>query len=291
MQKLLIALTCLLLSAPFCFAQKAKVVNAESPKELLQAISSNTLIKLKAPRYQLSGLNSLVKTQYVSLEKTQGSTIIRIKGADNLSFEGIAARASKLLSNDPKGPVLIFENCNNLTLTNLEAGHGPNPGTATGGIFVFINCRNLRMNSVRLFGSGTMGLDMSGVQNGTFIDVSIQGCSRGIMQMQNCRELLFQKCRFTNNRQFDLIRLLDSEGIVMEDCLIDLNQTGQGLSSDPYALIHAPAPPGAEQVLITLRRCAIEDNLCQYFTRSGKAVELLECQLNNNIFEKGYDSY
>lgn len=291
MQKLILTLTCLIFSATLGFAQKAKVVTAESPKDLLQSISANTLIKLKAPRYQLSGFNSLVKTQYVSIEKDAGTTLIRVKGVDNLTLEGIADRASKLLSNEQQGPVMIFENCNNLTLTNLEAGHGPAPGTAKGSILVFINCRNLRLNAVNLFGSGTMGLEMSGVQNGTFIEVNIQGCSQGIMQMQNCRELLFQKCRFTNNKQFDLIRLLDSEGIVMEDCLIDLNRTGQGLSSDPYALIHAPAPPGAEQVLITLRRCAIEDNLCQYFTRSGKAVKLLDCQLNNNIFEKGFDSY
>lgn len=271
------------------FAQKT--VNVSNINELIQAIAPNKIIKLKANKFILSNLNINISNPHVNLEPVEDGFRVEIKGVSNLRIEGASERKSKIISNSRYAPILVFNDCDNISIDNIEAGHGSSKGICKGEVLAFHNSKKITLTNTILFGSGTEGLLLNNCTESRFDNVTIRGCTQGILTIRNSSQIDFINCRFTDNRQFDLINIFDSEKITLSNCLIDLNRSGDGSPHNIYALFNAPLTLGMHDPILTLTKCTIEDNYCQYFCRSGNAVKLVDCQLDNNIFEKGYNSH
>ena len=273
------------------FAQAQKTINVSKVDDLIKAIAPNKIIKLKSNKFILSNINRNISNPYVDVIPVGSGLRLEIKGVSNLKIEGNSNRKSKIISNTPSAPVLVFENCDNITIDNIEAGHSPTSLAGEGAIFVFKNSSKITLTNSILSGSSTEGLSLKNCSETRFDNVTIRGCSIGILSIRNSQQITFINCRFTDNQSYDLINVFDSENINFNDCLIDLNKSGDGAAHNTYALFNVPLTPGMYDSTIKLTKCTIEDNHCQYFCRSGTAVKLDDCQLHNNIFEKGYNSH
>lgn len=271
-------------SVSLVLAQKSKNVSVYSAEEFLEAIGSNTNIRLKAKRFLFSEIQAPPSNPNVRLEKVEDGFKIKILDVKNLKIEGEPARKPKLLTNTRYAHVLSFENCENIEITAVEAGHGPGRGYCQGGVFEFIKCNKVFTGNSLLFGSGTEGITLDQVKDAKFSRLTIRSCTYGIMTIRNSFDVSFNDCRFTDNREFDLINIYDSENIKYISCRIDFNQSGSGASYDNYAVINAPLPTGNKREVVTLENCYIEDNDCQYFCRSELATKCEDCVFNNNTF-------
>lgn len=268
-------------------AQKPKTVVVNSTDDFIKEISSNKIIKIKTNKILLSELKGLISNSNVNKEAVFDGDKIVIEDVENLSIIGESSEFVKILTSVRYAHVLSFKNCKNITLENLEAGHAPGKGYCVGGVFEFNNTKKVKIKNSVLFGSGTEGLTLTTVENGTFENVIIRSCTYGIMTLNLCNKLTFTNCRFTDNQEFDLINVYDSEKINFNNCQIDFNQTGSGRDFDAYAIFNVPLSGGNE---ISLNKCTIEDNFSQYFCRSGTTVIVKDCKIENNIFQKGYNS-
>jgi hypothetical protein len=219
-----------------------------------------------------------------------GGTALQVQNIQNLQISGNPKGFTKLLTSVSSAYVLSFKNCENLLLENLEAGHAPTQGYCRGGVLGFYNSKKIQVNNSILFGSGSEGITLEGVSEAKFNNLVIKSCTYGIMTLTGGRDIEFNNSRFTDNREFDMISVSDSENIRFNQCQIDFNRSGRGESSDNYALINAVSNNNSSPSFILMSNCKIEDNFCQYFCRSQNAIKLENCQMDNNLFEKGYNS-
>lgn len=283
-----------LLLVCFCtvtFAQKIKprTVTVASMDELMKEIESNKIIKIKAERLLLSNLKN-VNSSLISLQTVFDGLQVEIKNVKNLSIEGILSKPTKMLTATRYANVLTFRDCENISISNIEAGHSPAQGYCTGGVLAFYNCRNVNVSNSLLFGSGTEGLTLQSVIDAKFEKVTIRSCTYGIMTLTNVRNAAFNYCRFTDNQEFDLINISDSESISYTQCQFDYNRTGSGQPYDNYALFNVPMFVAQKNEIVTLNKCQIEDNFCQFFCRTVNALKITDSIVENNVFEKGYNS-
>jgi hypothetical protein len=110
-------------------------------------------------------------------------------------------------------------------LENIDAGHGPEKGDCTGGVLNFSNSYNININNSVLFGSGIEGITAEKVNNLKCSKTIIRGCSYGIMTLNNCSDIEFNDCEFSDNKEFDLINLADCIDVTFTKCKISENKS------------------------------------------------------------------
>ena len=79
---------------------------------------------------------------------------------NNLSIEAEQGAKVNLLIDPRYAYVLSFKNCNNVNISGIIAGHYPDKGDCTGGVFKFEDCKDIQINDSALFGCGTEGLTL-----------------------------------------------------------------------------------------------------------------------------------
>jgi hypothetical protein len=272
-------------------APKLRKVTVSTTEDFINALVSGNHIILKEPKYVLTNLSPNLKNPNIQLIRVgNGGTMLQVQNLQNLQISGNPKTFTKLLTSVSAAYVLSFKNCENVVLENLEAGHAPLQGYCQGGVLGFYNSKKIQVNNSILFGSGTEGITLEGVSEAKFNNLVIKSCTYGIMTLTGVRDVEFNNSRFTDNREFDMITVSDGENIRFNQCQIDFNRSGRGEASDNYALINAVSSSNSAGSFILMSNCKIEDNLCQYFCRSQNAIKLDNCQMDNNLFEKGYNS-
>jgi nitrous oxidase accessory protein NosD len=268
-------------------AQRSKTIVVSNLEDFVKAIESNRLIKIKADKFLISNLKQ-ISNPNVKIDVLGDGFQLIIQNVNNLKIEGLADKPTKILTNFSNALVLGFEGCENITLTNLELAHSTAKTMANKPILSFETSKNITLGNVSL-SKGTEGISLHNVQDANFDGLKITACHQGIMTIKNSRNIAFKNATFSNNQRFDLINIFDSEQIVLESCKINLNQTGFETDLGKYALINAPLPIGMNSPVIMLKKCVVEDNFCQFFSKTGTAVKTEQCVMDNNVFEFGYN--
>ena len=183
------------------FAQETVRVNKID--DFIKHISSDKIIILSEGQYLISDLkykdNKNVKISYWNNDRAS----ISINNVKNLTIKGLG-KADIILKN-PVEPVLMFIDCGNINLENLELSHGPKTDGCLGAVLEFDNCRDINIDNCLLFGSGIFGIstcwknDNKGVTNLHCSNTTIQSCSWGALNIKNSDSLYFDNCNFKDN--------------------------------------------------------------------------------------------
>jgi putative cell wall-binding protein len=199
-----------------------KVVNVSSSKELIANIAPNTKIVLKAGDYNLLD-PKVLDNKYVQYNKVFDGYEIAIKDVNNLTIEAEQGAKVNLLIDPRYAYVMSFTNSSGINISGIVAGHYPNKGSCTGGVFKFENCKDVKIDNSELFGCGTEGLTLNGVDNLQFTSSTIRDCSYGIMTMNNSTNINFNNSTFKDNKEYYLINILHSDAN-FEKCNITNNK-------------------------------------------------------------------
>lgn len=277
---------CLTLTAQ---AQKIKyqTFTVNSLEELLSTIGSDRIIRLKPAKLTIGLFNPNFNNRNISLLQTSEGFGLQIEEVKNLKIIGFGKNPTKILSNLRQSSILSFKNCENISLENLELAYSPLKGQTQSSALHFADCKKINFLKVTVAAGAAEGLKMEGVKEVRANQLIIRGCSRNILTLTGGQDVEFNNSQFIDNQSFDLINVFESENIRFNICTFNYNRSGRGESFDNYALFNAPLDREFFGNLITLKNCVIEDNFCQFFSRSSQAVKMENCQLNNNMFEKG----
>lgn len=270
-------------------AQKIKYQNfvVSSLEELLSTIGSDRIIRLKTTKLTLGLFNPNFNNRNISLIQTTDGFGIQIKEVKNLKIIGFGKNPTKVLSNLRQNAILSFKNCENISLENIELAYSPLKGKTQSTALHFADCKKINFLKVSIVAGAAEGLKMEGVKEVRANNLLISGCSRNILTLTGTQDVEFNNSQFTDNQAFDLINVFESENIRFNICTFNYNRCGQGESFDNYALFNAPLDREFFGNLISLKNCVIEDNFCQFFSRSTQAIKMENCKLDNNTFEKG----
>ena len=211
MKKLL--LTLLLFATAFsCIAQKAKNVTVSTPDEFIKAIASNTNITLKTngtlaitsaldkldksrdvTNLDTEDYNKLAPGVYFS-EEADGRSIL-IANINNLSIVGANSnREDNHIQAEPSyANVLMFINCNNITVKNIKAGHVER-GYCVGDVLSFSNCKNSNVENCDLYGCGVNGISMYETNGLKVSRTEIHDCSENMVVISDCQNISFINC-------------------------------------------------------------------------------------------------
>jgi len=175
--------------------------------------------------------------------------------------------------------VLVFENCSNITIENIDTGHWPEKGFCSGGVFYIDNSRNFTINNCIMFGSGIEGITASDVTNLKCNNSIIRGCSYSIMTLQKCVDFEFNECEFTDNEEYDLVNISDCINVTFNSCIFADNRAH---SYDFIVFFNIE-----KSASIILKDCTLENNRASYFCKKANTLELINTKLENNVFIQG----
>ena len=141
-----------------------------------------------------------------------------VRNLSGLTLRGTTESLGKLISTDEYAFVLCFENCDNITLEYISAGHNV-AGTCTGGVFYFDGCKDITIRNSELFGCGTEGLYLNDVNGLTMIDSVIYDCTYDLATIIDSRNITFQNTVFRDTGSYThLFNLSESQNIRFDRC-------------------------------------------------------------------------
>ncbi|MEM6270858.1 MAG: right-handed parallel beta-helix repeat-containing protein [Bacteroidota bacterium] len=223
MKKLLFSFALLLWVAGLLPAQPGSEYIVTNVPELLDAIGPQRTITLQPGNYDLSA-HSGQQGEYYSFTGAYDGVELEISGVSNLLIRGAGDREAHLIARPRYGNVIRFRGCQDITVQNIKAGHGPEKGYCTGGVLLFEGCQGIRVDDCHLYGSGTEGLTLMRSQGIAVTQTLIQGCTYSIVSMAQCQGATFDRCAFFDNEQFDLVNISQCGPVVFRKCTFGRNQ-------------------------------------------------------------------
>ncbi len=159
----------------------------------------------------------------------------------NISDFTLLGDQTKIITCPRYATVLTFENCENITLSNLTIGHTPHKGECAGAVLKFIECNNIALNNLELFGCGTYGLELHNTTNITMNGCHIYECTYGAMYLNSSdlimKNTIVSDCRNLAGCLFEL----ESSYINMVNILISENETSNCIFSLENSNIYGEA--------------------------------------------------
>ena len=247
------------------------VVN--SADEFIEAIGSDRVILLKKA-IDFSDISSRGSGKNYRFDPHHDGQELVIIGAKNLKIEGFGDKPVEIITEPRYGNVLVFENCRNITIENLNAGHGPEKGYCTGGVFKITNSRGITINNSIMYGSGIEGITAENVSRLQCSNSTIRGCTYSIMTLNDCKNFTFYQCKFTENEEFDLVNITNSNNVVFDNCNFSNNRTGES-----QALFNVNEVAG-----VALKDCTVRNNVAGSLSNNANAIEWQDTKIHKNKF-------
>jgi len=271
----------------FSFSQSEKIIIVDNADEFVDAIGPDRTIQLKGSTIYLSNVSSSKRNTYFQFaEIWEGEHELVITGVNNLKIIGLGNKPVEINARPEEGDVISFLNCSNISIDNVDAGHGPTKGGCDGGVFNFSNCKNILIQNSILYGSGTFGISAKDVEGLKCNNSTIRGCSRMILVLENCNNSEFNNCQLTENETDwgNLINIENCIGIKFNKCDITRNITRQSGEEEwtQYCLFEI-----SKSMNVSLTNCTIKNNSCDYLANRPNSFEMTLTSMENNLFNLG----
>ena len=162
---------------------KGGSVTVNNVDDFLAAIGPDRTIILDGAMFDLSEASSYggIGTAYYYWQENPDGPGLVIHDLDGLTIQAqnSASGATTLAAIPRFADVLSFQNCSNLSLFGFTAGHTKEPGVCSGGVLRFQNCSGVRIEKMRLYGCGILGIQTSQCSSFDILRTEIYECSQG----------------------------------------------------------------------------------------------------------------
>lgn len=203
-------------------------VTVRSFEEFVSAIAPNTAITLAAGDYIIDKSVPLHNPYVVWTTDQSGREQhgLTIRNVDGLFISGPSEKGTaRFIQPDESLAVLIFENCSNINIHHLAAGHSPLSTWCWAGVLTFYDSRNINIWNADLYGSGLYGLTLDNVKDLEFGQSKIRDCSYKIAEINRSDNITFSQSEFTNNGSLDLIDVAKSSNVFFDRINITKNRS------------------------------------------------------------------
>lgn len=162
---------------------KGGSIAVTSVDDFLAAIGPDRTIILDGAMFDLSAASNYggIGTAYYYWQENPDGPGLVIHDVNGLSIQAqnSASGATTLAAIPRFADVLSFQNCNTLSLFGFTAGHTKEPGVCSGGVLNFQNCHGVRIEKMRLYGCGILGIQTSQCSSFNILRTDIYECSQG----------------------------------------------------------------------------------------------------------------
>ena len=279
MKKLILILLCI--SFGHIYSKEIKVYNAN---EFVEAIESNVTL-LIMDSIIISDLDKDKSGSNFRVQLAHDGPELVITKVKNLNIIGSTEYPTDIVTDPRYGWVIQFENCSNILIDNINAGH-TDPGYCTGGVFSFFDCQNITIDNSIIFGSGTIGINATNVKNLNCNNSLIWGCTYSILDLSNSMYVKFNNCEFSDNRGFNMFNISSSIKVEFNNCIIKNNVANYNCDGGSW-FGQLSIFDVKSSVSIVLKSCVIENNITCHFSKNKSDLTLNDIIFKNNNFIKG----
>lgn len=177
-------------------------VHVSTVDEFLNAIAPDTEIVVDAALLDLSQAANYGKSggEYYRWEDPFDGPELILHDLSNFTVRGSGQeRTDVTISAVPRyADVLTFENCANIYVANITAGHTQEPGYCMGGVLHYINSQSILVENCDLYGCGTMGVNGENALDIQVYNCYIHDCSVSGVEFTECRNVRVDSTEFAN---------------------------------------------------------------------------------------------
>lgn len=270
MKKLCVSILCLsvllfsLVFASSAFAEQT-VITVSTAEEFVNAIGSNTTIILAEGEYNLSEIaRGPLSSKDKYWNRVHDGQELIIENVTNLTIQG-ASPDCRIVVEPRYANVLKFMHCDNIKIENITAGHTPEEGTCSGGVFYFSDCSDIQISNSHMFGCGAFGLSLFDVKGVNVENSSIYECTTGIMRIGDSENITFTNCIFRDTEfSFDAVSISNTTNLTFDHCQFN-NNRARFPDSYPYTAMFY-ADRSSELVA---KNTSFIDNHAEFFDWAG----------------------
>ena len=210
-------------------------VEVTTVDEFLEAIGPDRTIVLDGTNFDLTKADNYggMGTEFYSWEEVYDGPQLVIHDADNLTIKAKDPDpAATTLEALPRyATVLVFENCYNVTVEGFTAGHTKEKGVCAGGVLYFNQCANIRVEKMRLYGCGDMGIDTFMCSDIEVIDTEIYECTSGAVDFLNTNGINLEGCNI-HDVPSPALRITDCKNIIWNGQKLEGNELKYDVNPD-----------------------------------------------------------
>ena len=175
-------------------------VYAATVDELLAAIAPHTTVYLDGVEFDLSAASAYGREGglYYGWTDTYDGPALVLHDLDDFSLVGNGIGITLLSAVPRYADVLYFENCREISLSDMTLGHRIEPGSCAGDVLEFERCSGVSIVRCGLFGCGVVGINASSCADLLVSETNIYDCSYLGANLYHVEDALFTDCSVTN---------------------------------------------------------------------------------------------
>ncbi len=296
--------------------QRLEEVVVETAEDFVKAIGSNKKIVLKPGVYNLSNISQDIDLQDgVTWEDVPDGKELNINNVSNLIIEGSSEGKTEIITEPRYAQILDFEQVSNITLRNITAGHTPAEYTCDAGVLNFLNSENINISGCELYGCGSVGLSMDGVEHLDMINTYINHCSlraievfdskdvnfkqsrisdheaySNIIFVSYSKDVSFEDCEMSNNNNFgwSFIDIVGESNVVINKCKVYNNSQAKNTDEkNPRTNFFSMTAFEVNSVgRVLVKDTEFKNNVCDYLTDYNEAVTFENCTFSGNVWNE-----
>jgi hypothetical protein len=202
---------------PSAWSQQLVIVN--DAQQFLQAIQDNAKIVLQPGNYDFSQADSIDRP-HCRWQRGFSKNELHIVGVNNLKIEAFKKSGACITSQANYGKLIVFEDCNNLTLQNLKVDRENEHPTCLGGALTFQNCNNLILDHMQLVAHRPEGLTLRDCNHVRVTHSSLRASTYAAVVVTRSNAVLFTDCDLRANAGRMLIAVEASNSVRFHDCAL-----------------------------------------------------------------------
>ena len=199
-------------------------INVTTIDEFLSAIGPDRTIVLDGTNFNLYEAANYggESTEFYDWEERSDGPQLVIHDVKNLTIKAknTDPAATTLEAYPRYANVLVFMNCYQVTVSGFTAGHTKDKGLCAGGVLYFNDCEEIKVEKMRLYGCGDMGIDTFMCSGIDVINTEIYECTSGAVFFTDTKEINLKDCN---------IHDVPSPALAFDECN-NITWNGQKLS-------------------------------------------------------------
>lgn len=243
-----------------------KSVTVRTAQELCNAIADDTEIILEDGQYDLGSITDT--SEYVGIfDYGFEDRTILIRNVRNLHIKAKNAGKAEIVVTYSYVPVLKLQYYQNISFSGIVMGHAINPGHCDGAVISAEGGTYLTLDNCDLYGSGTYGVEASGISYLHVRNTTIRECTRGILWLENTGDCYFTNCSMRDNTGADMVNLNGTYNVVFDQVRFENNHVPTEWG--PYDFFRFENSYQA----IQLNNCLFKNCTADYFTTNSSLIE------------------
>jgi len=272
-----LALVLALSLAPFCGAEaqaQRATISVSTAADFVRALGSDRTVFLQSGDYVLSSAYDVEGPDIEWQDSAEGKELV-LRGLHDLTIRGVSG--ARIIVDSPTVYFLDVISAVNLQIDNVTFSRRPVSGgsdASAGGLY-FDGCSNIELDRCAFEGSNGYPIELSDCREARFGKCRLTQGFNGALSLTGCADISLDGCTLWRNQGGPLLSVEESSSVSFSSCLFADNEGGIFIDiySDRVAAWN-----------IRFDSCSFRDNRFDYFAKDGFLPTTDSCSFDGNSF-------